>query len=162
MKTRILKASLLFSIFACTIFLFSCEQQKQTRVEKPEGTITVEEAKALQQNYVKTRGAILRDTLKYTDVRDVTFTIKELKQYIAYVEQELGSNLNEESALRIYFGAYPPSEKYRYGLSTVFIAPTQNRGGQAQQGSFFSFGFQTELVEPLNKGTGGEPPTDYP
>lgn len=160
MKTKILKSGLLFLFFGFSICLISCEHQKP--VDKPKGAITVEEAQQLQKNYVKTRGAILRDTFKYEDVRDVTFTIKELKQYIAYVEQELGSNLNDESALRIYFGTYPASDKYRYGISTVFIAPTQKRGEQTQQGAFMNLSYGNEEIEPLNKGVGGEPPRDYP
>ena len=143
-------ASLIIGLFACT--------PKQPVVEAPENTIKPEVARALQRNYIVTRAQILRDTFKYEDVRDVTFTLKEVKQYIQYIEQELGPEKAAETSLRVYFAAYPPSPGFEFGKSTVFMAPVLPE--PKQQGALFML-MQNNEIPPLNKGTGGHPPNNY-
>lgn len=148
-KTGLL-ASLLLAMFACS--------PEQPIVEAPENTIKPEEARALQRNYIATRAQILKDTFNYEDVRDVTFTLKEVKQYIQFIEQELGPEKAAETGLRVYFGAYPPTPGFEFGQSTVFIAPVLPE--PKQQGAFFML-MQNNEIPPLNKGIGGHPPNNY-
>lgn len=142
-----------------TLTFCSCEQKaKDVIVAKPGNTITPKAARALQNNFVRTRAGVLNDTLGYTDVRDITFSLNEIEQYIDYIKQETSDTDPSNIDLRIYFGATHPTPDRRSGLSTVFIAPVVK--GAKQEGAMF-FSLMQDGLDPLNRGTGGEPPHNY-
>ena len=148
----------------CVLISFSCEQ-KVPEIKKPEKTISVERAKALQQNYVNTRGTILKDTFGYEDTREFHYTLAELEEYIAYVKQEAKKEGYDDLGIRIYFAAYEPTADRKFGLSTVFLAPTGIK--DQQRGTIFNLITKQSSpsniyeIDPLNDNQGGWPPKNY-
>jgi hypothetical protein len=157
---KILKFKIPLSIVlvvVMTLTFSSCEE-KEELVAKPQNTISPKNARSLQKRFIRTRAAVLKDTLGYDDVRDVTFSLNDVEQYIKYVKQQMPGTDPADIDLRIFFGTNPPSAQYKEGLSTIFMAPIVK--SPTQQGGFFMNYMQTGL-DPLNKGTGGMPPNDY-
>jgi hypothetical protein len=70
------------------------------------GKITKEEAKELNQNFVKTRAKAIDSAIGKKDAISCWFSIEELKEYIDFVEQEGKAKGIAVNGLRIYFGAY--------------------------------------------------------
>ncbi|NER13920.1 hypothetical protein GWK08_10745 [Leptobacterium flavescens] len=158
------KLMFLFAVFFLVIS-YSC-QKKQKEIEKPEKTISVEEAKELQNNHKNLHARILRDTFGYEDTREFWFSMKELEEYLAYVKQEADKKGYDNLGIRIYLAAYPPTPERKFGLSTVFLAPTGDR--TKEKGSIIDFDFMRRdnepniyEIDPLNKAGNGIPPTDY-
>ena len=91
------------------------------------GKITFEEAKTLNQNFVKTRGKAIDKAIGKNDAVSSWFSLDELKEYISYVEEQGKLKNINVTGLRVYFGAYDNSEKdgTKKDLTTVFIVPTQ-------------------------------------
>ncbi|MCF6350048.1 MAG: hypothetical protein L3J23_03335 [Flavobacteriaceae bacterium] len=96
--------------------------------------ITSAEAAQLCDNY-DARCTKYKNLISKDDNRSCLFTIKELKDYIDYVEKT-GKNID---GIRIYIGAYSNN------LTTVFLAPTSN-------------GVDNTKINSLNFGNGGRPP----
>jgi len=87
--------------------------------------ISFDDAKKLEAEYLRTRHDLITKTLGYEDARDFWFSLKDLKTYIAYIEEnapEGSSNLG----IRIYNAAYPEGfdERVKSGYSTVYLVPT--------------------------------------
>lgn len=161
----------LLTLLLCTVFVFTaCHQEP--KVDKPKGTISYETAKKLQQNFLETRAKPLSRLLNQNGtitgevVRDVTFDLATVKQYIAYVEQEARNKgiAPETLGLRVYLGAYPKGDN-NYpspGRGTVFFMPTHQKKANPNANHFFPF-YQDEVmddVEGLNYGQSGNPPND--
>ena len=92
-------------LFLTSLFILtSCVEEQNS--DKPEQAITYKKAKSLQQNYINTRANFLNKhlisegALKTDDVRDVTYNLSTLKQYIAYVEKEAKKRGIAEEDLR--------------------------------------------------------------
>ncbi len=165
-------------------FIISCKEQQNTskkeqqNATKPKQTISIETAKILQQEYVKTRANPLNEMLrangtlvnadgttskKIEDVRDVWFDIKVLKQYIAYVEKEAkNKGVKGDLGLRVYYGAYPKTGGYHQpGFSTVFFMPTHRVLPNSNAAYFFPPTGDDENIDGidgLNLGQGRIPP----
>ena len=129
---------------------------------KPKNAISYKEAKALQQEFLTTRANTLNKALnsehkiKGQDVRDVTFDLQEIKQYIAYVDAEAKKKGLNGLGLRVYFGAYPKNDTKTKspGYSTVFFMPTHQSTSSKGQDQIIAD------VAGLNKGHLGIPPND--
>ena len=149
------------SMFLC---LYAC-QKPPGPIEKPEKTISVKEARVLQNNYISTRGAILKDTFGYEDSREFWYSLEELEEYLAYVKQEAKAQGYEDLGIRIYLAAYEPTKDKEFGLSTIFLTPTGKK--IVQKGNFFSFlepdshDENIYSISPLNDNQSGWPPKNY-
>jgi hypothetical protein len=174
------KTSLL--LLLCLIVFSSC-CEKQNSDKPKESTITKERAIQLQKEYINTRANAINKHL-YTinhfrekieplknndqlieDVRDVTFDIETLKQYIAYVEKEGAKKGYKDLSLRVYFGAYPKNDKDSRiktpGYSTVFFMPTHKPQHNESAARSFYFNAKDQIidgVDGLNFGNGTPPP----
>ncbi|MFK8059645.1 MAG: hypothetical protein AB8B78_06080 [Polaribacter sp.] len=165
-----------FLTLMCFIIAFSscCEEQNS---EKPKEAISYERAAVLQKEYIKTRATFLNEILNNNghfkkdenlveDVRDVSFNLETLKQYIAYVEKEAKKKKLKNISLRVYFGAYPKNdtEVKTPGFSTVFFMPTYNKGQKNKNtNNFFYQSDDDEVIEDvdgLNAGHQGIPPNN--
>lgn len=136
--------------------------------------ISPEEAKELNQNFVKTRGKALDKIVEkeegHPHLKDAVsswFSLEELKEYIAYVEAQGKEKNITINGLRIYFGAYAKNDKRsnKKGLSTVFLVPTKPVVGSMQKDGVEDGdgGSDVEDIDGLNDGQVGSPPSSgYP
>ena len=136
--------------------------------------IKSEEAKELNQNFIKTKGKALNKIVekdeKHPNEKDAIsswFSLDELKEYIAYVEDQGKEKDITVNGLRIYFGSYDNKEKNKEkkGLSTVFLVPTQPKVGSLQKDGVTDFEVPSDItdIDGLNYGTSGNPPSaPYP
>jgi len=159
-------------------------KQDESRID---GTITYERAYKLQRNYIETRAKFLNaylDSINYfdnnqnkglagdgkvndtiQDVRDVTFDLKTLKKYIAYVERKAKKDGLKGLGLRVYLGAYTKNDTLVKdpGFATVFFMPTHQPEPRSSKANNFFYWNEDEVIEDadgLNLGHGGNPPND--
>ncbi len=104
--------------------------------------ITSTEATQLCNNY-DLRCANNKNAIGKDDNRSCLFSIKDIKDYIDYIEKN-GINID---GIRIYIGAYSNNEtkSINNNLTTVFLAPT-------------SIGIDDKSLNALNLGSMGNPP----
>lgn len=136
--------------------------------------ISPEEAKELNQNFVKTRGKALNKIVEkeegHPHLKDAIsswFSLEEIKKYIAHVEEQGKEKKITINGLRVYFGAYAKNDKQskKKGLSTVFMVPTKPFVGAMQKDGLDDGdgGSDVEDIDGLNGGGLGNPPdADYP
>ena len=176
-------------LFLTCLFVFSSCCEKQNSDEPKQITITYERAAQLQKNYIETRANFLNAYLDSSnhfekdkrkgltangeeskiieDTRDVTFSIEDLKQYIAYVEKIAKEKDLKGLGLRFYFGAYSkndttPNIKYP-GYTTLFFMPTHQVESKNNNANKFFDHHEDEVIEganPGNLGQAGKPPKD--
>ena len=124
----------------------------------------LEEAEKLTNEFIRTRAGIINDSLDIVDTRDFHFSLKTLKQYIEYVEQEGKKLGREDLGIRIHFAAYPERSEYPDpGFSTVVLVPTASVQGQVKPQGILPVQEQHEVIDSLkalNFGNGGRPPND--
>jgi len=131
--------------------------------------ITTQEAKDLNQKFVKTRSKTLdkiveKETGKPNDKDAISswFSLDDLKEYIAYVEAEGKVKNITIDGLRIYFGAYSNNDKKpsKKALSTVFFVPTQPKVGSLQKDGATAVASSSDItdIDGMNDGTLGDPP----
>jgi len=134
--------------------------------------ITAEEAKELNQNFIKTRSKDLdkiveRETgkPKEKDAISSWFSLDELKEYIAHVEAEGKLKDITVDGIRIYFGAYSKNDirSNKKALATVFLVPTQPRVGSLQKDGIAvaAPSADIESMGGMNEGCTGQPPSAY-
>ncbi|WP_437397083.1 hypothetical protein [Flagellimonas lutimaris] len=113
-------------------------------IAPPEGIISLEESKSLYDNYTKNRiGMIEKYEMeqspdeKHIPSRFTSFTYSDIKQYMAYIEQEAGEAGVDISSLRFYFANYPDKPDFPDGKkvvhprqNSIFIVPTTIMDGQ--------------------------------
>lgn len=126
---------------------------------KPKNAISYKEAKILQQEYIKNTVKPTVEAFKKIgvnkneDIRDVTFDLDTLKEYIAYVEKEAAKKgITDGLGLRVYIGAYEKGEV------TMFFMPTKKK-----ETNIPSLEPKFEIIENiqgLNRGHAGMPPKD--
>jgi len=130
--------------------------------------ITSDEAKKLNEDFVKTRSKAIKKAIGKSDALSSWFSIDELKQFIADVEKEGKDKGITVNGIRVYFGAYPKDdkEKKKDNMSTVFLAPTKPYVGSMQKdgvGEEEEGGNDIKELGALNLGTSGNPPeAGYP
>jgi hypothetical protein len=128
-------------------------------MNRPEKCLTVEEARKLQDKWKKTRGKEIEHQQGYQDTREFCYSVKELREYLDYVEDKSKEQGFENPGIRIYFGAYPKTNKKK-SYSTIFLAPTKENTGEFEDGKEI-FGENNYEIDPLNTVTGGWPPKNY-
>ena len=130
--------------------------------EMPEGLIERDDAQKLNNNWTEYReGAV--DTAaqrqgRKKDNRWTSWTLKEIKNYLAYSKEaaeELGYDM---TGIRVYLGVYGAhAGSSKKNLTTMFIVPTGKKNND--NASMMPFVFQGDDEDipllPLNKGSGG-------
>ena len=108
--------------------------------------ITVEEAREMHENWIKSRGAILDKYRGKPDCRDFVFSVADLKKYLDHISS---TSTMANPGIRIHFGAYGPTLEDEV---TVFMCATKGVSGDAE----------TDYdIQPINKGWQGFPPIDF-
>lgn len=136
------------------------EPPHEEKISPPEGIISLEESKSLYDNYTRNRvGMIEKYEMeqypdeKYVPARFSSFTYADIKQYMAYIEQEAkGANV-EISSLRFYFANYPKNERFPDGKkiehprqNSIFIVPTMIVDGE-EHGFYIGADGKAKLIK---------------
>jgi hypothetical protein len=125
--------------------------------------ISSQEAKELNQNFVKTRTKAIDSAVGKKDAISSWFSLEDLKSYIAYVEKEGKAKGVAVNGLRVYFGAYPKTEKKatKKNMATVFFAPTKANVGSLQKDGIVEITSSSDItdIDNLNGGQLGIPPS---
>jgi len=90
---------------------------------KIKGLISPEQAKELSDAFTPRCKLISKGIVKRPDNRSSWHSIKELRAYLDYAEEQARELGHEMNGIRIYCGAYP-TVKGKVGYSTSFIVPT--------------------------------------
>lgn len=120
------------------------EEPQAEKISPPEGIISLVESKSLYDNYTKHRMDMIQQyeaergpDREFAPARFSSFTYEDIKQYMAYVEQEAKEANVEISSLRFYFANYPDKERFPDGKKIVhprqnsmFIVPTMMVDGE--------------------------------
>ena len=125
--------------------------------------INFKQAQELNQNFVKTRTKAIDGAIGKKDAISSWFSLEELKEYIAYVEEQGKLRNFDVNGLRVYFGAYSNTvnDVSKKDLSTVFFVPTQAKIKSDENGG----GDNSDItdIDGLNQGQTGNPPSaTYP
>ena len=156
-------------ILSAFIIFSSCTDSPKSNkpTAPPSGIISSKEAMQLDAEYTRTRVPAIDSAIGMKDNRSSWWSLQDIKDYIAYAEEQAKDQGYKLEGLRIYQGAYPKdySDRKVAGYSTVFIVPTGVKTDR-QTGSFFSINMQGSditSISPLNRGHQGDPPqASYP
>ncbi|MDC6366756.1 MULTISPECIES: hypothetical protein [Flavobacteriaceae] len=119
------------------------EKPREEKVAPPQGIISLEESKSLYDNYSKNRVEIIQafeletnDDENFKAARFSSFGYEEIKQYMAFIEQEAKGAGVDISSLRLYFANYPNKKDFPDGKkivhprqNSIFIVPTMKVDG---------------------------------
>ena len=132
---------------------------------KPKGIISVKKAKELNKNWTEFRKPAVDSCVamqtrnhKKEDARSAWWSIREIKEYLAFSKKEakkLGYNM---TGLRVYLGVYGKNEgQDKDDLATMFMVPTGVK--QVSKGSSLNLFLPPTDSDipapPLNRGGGG-------
>jgi hypothetical protein len=129
-------------------------------VAPPKGIISLEESKSLYDNYTKNRVDMIErmELSQYPDekfeaTRFTSFNYSDIKQYIAYIEQEAAEANVDISSLRLYFANYPNTPNFPNGQkvvhprqNSIFIVPTTKVDG-ADYGFYIGADGNAKLIK---------------
>jgi len=123
-----------------------------SRVIKPSGVKTSEEAKKLDQAF-DGRHAVMSKCIDKQDNRSSWWSIEDLENYIAYAKEQAAKLNYQLTGIRAYEGA-----EEDMGYTTIFLAPTgYSKTGRAAGNGDIPGG------DVLNAGGNGNPPSaNYP
>lgn len=169
MKTYLINHGNKLIVFFVFIALSACTNgpKSDSKTDPPSGVISSKEAMVLDETYTRTRVPAIDSAIGKKDNRSSWWSVEDLKDYIAYAEEQANEQGYKLEGLRIYQGAYPKdySDQKVAGYGTVFIVPTGVKNDK-QTGSFFNFSMQGSditSISPLNRGHQGNPPqASYP
>ncbi|MCF6213325.1 MAG: hypothetical protein L3J45_04790 [Flavobacteriaceae bacterium] len=158
----------LIGLFLITLILNACVDNNvnKVKVTKPEHTITKQRAMTLSRNYTARYDSVSRIIGK-KDNRSIRYSLKELKQYIAYIEAEGTAKGYKVDGIRFYLGAYSKEDKNpkKQSYTTVFLVPTGVKEGTVIKSSAPPSFTSPDItnISPLNEGSAGDPPSaTYP
>nr|WP_297783701.1 hypothetical protein [uncultured Allomuricauda sp.] len=146
------RKALIAFLGASLLFFGACQQgpkkeestePQEEKVTPPEGIISLEESKSLYDNYTKNRVDMIQQfeeerspEKKFEAARFTSFTYDDMKNYMAYVEQEAAAAGVKISSLRLYFANYPDKPDFPDGKkivhprqNSIFIVPTTTVDG---------------------------------
>ncbi|MEP1489445.1 MAG: hypothetical protein ABJK28_13570 [Algibacter sp.] len=138
------------------------EAEKESKIVKPKGVISVEDAIALNNNWTKYRKAAVDSAAqkqgRKVDKRSTKWKLEDIRNYLDYAEAESKYMGYTMDGIKVYLGVYGEDagpEKSNY--TTMFIAPTG--GISLSEASVVPFNFSSVVgdppVPPLNQGSGG-------
>lgn len=125
---------------------------------KPAKCVNVEEARKLQDDWKASRAKEIERGQGYQDTREFWYSLDELQEYLDYVKEKSAEQGVKKAGIRIYFGAYPKANGNK-SYATVFLAPTKEAAAEGIEGS--GSDANNYDIDPLNEGTGGNPPSNY-
>ena len=135
-------------------------------MKKPKNLITKEHAIELCNDYTPKYKAACKVADKQ-DSRSTWFSIEELKEYIAYIEDEGKNKGYNIEGIRFYLGSYPKNDKKidKRNFTTLFLAPTGTKATDQKAMAVSQNTTSPDIteIEPLNFGNTGWPPhATYP
>lgn len=133
-------------------------EKVETKVVKPSGVISVEEAIQLNNNWTKFRKKVVDSAAKKQgrkiDKRSVGWSVADVRNYLDWAEVESKNLGYSMDSIRVYLGVYDKKQgKNKDGFSTMFIAPSGAKLNS--EAGFTSSNFFQSGVGPLNDGNGG-------
>ena len=136
--------------------------EEEISIIKPNGVISVTQAKALNANWSQYREAAVDSAAKKQgrnkDNRWTHWSIDDIENYIAYSKDQADSLGYEMTGIRVYLGVYGDNAgQTKKNLTTMFIVPTGKKSNM-QASSLINFmpPPNNDLsIDPLNDGTGG-------
>jgi len=151
----------IFLLFLFIASLTACnDTTTQTIVKKPTHAISKKRAIALSNNYTARYDSISR-VIGKKDNRSTWYSLKELKDYIAYIESQGKEQGYAVDGIRFYLGAYSAENKdpNKQNFTTIFLAPTGKKiNAQTEKNSDNPTSPDIDSIDPFNFGTGGWPP----
>lgn len=159
-------------IIGALVMYFYCSKQTQltsveheevevsTNIIKPSGVISAKEGIALDTNFNTRHSLISKDIVKRPDNRSSWWSLKDVRDYLDYAEnqsKELGYTMD---GVRVYLGAYP-DQKGVAGYTTMFMVPTSSEAVQDKNEKVLKAGDGGDVPggDPLNDGGDGYPPS---
>lgn len=157
-------------IGALIMYFYCCKDAKDMgsmEITKPAGVITAKDARTLDQAFNSRHTLISNAIVKRPDNRSSWWSLKDMRDYLDYAEnqsKELGYTMD---GVRVYLGAYPDkkvSDSVLVGYTTMFIVPTSSSLGlKGGTGSTRAGHGDVPGGDPLNAGDPGNPPSaNYP
>jgi hypothetical protein len=133
----------------------------ETKIIKPSGVISVEEAKELSKNWTKFRKKAVDSASekqgRKVDKRSVGWSVADVRNYLDWAEVETKNLGYSMDSIRVYLGVYGNKQgKKNDGFSTMFMAPIGYKLNSEAGLSYFNF--IESGVGPLNRGNGGQEP----
>lgn len=131
-------------------------------IVKPKGVISVAKAKELNNNWTQFRKAAVDSASsregRPVDNRYTSWSIKDIRDYLNYADQEAGNMGYTLDSVRVYLGVYgKKASREKANLTTMFIAPIGSK--KVSKASFLpssmALSLQTPAIPPLNDGQGG-------
>ena len=140
----------------------------KSTITKPSGVISPKQAITLDQAY-DARYKLISDSIVTRDGgdnRSVWFSLKDVRNYLDYAENQTKGLGYTMDGVRIYLAAYPSDPKLGAGYTTVFMVPTGNEALSEGNTMFFNLkrvGGDIPGGDGLNSGDPGIPPSaNYP
>ena len=133
----------------------------EAKIVKPDGVISVQEAKELNDNWTKFRKPAVDSAAsregREIDKRSVGWSVEDVRNYLDWAEVESENLGFSMDSIRVYLGVYGKRQgENNDGYSTMFIAPIGSKLNS--EAGFSSSSFIQSGVGPLNKGAGGSEP----
>jgi hypothetical protein len=155
---------LLGFIIGCLLTYYFCPRVEQLpdKIVKPQGVITVAQAKTLNDNWTLYRKSAVDSAAqkqgREQDDRSTYWDLEDIENYLGYAKKSSDSLGYTMTGIRVYLGVYGENtDKSKKNLTTMFIVPTGHKAMSEASTSFFSFQGSNNLpVSPLNKGAGGQ------
>ncbi|MUH34859.1 hypothetical protein D9O36_03310 [Zobellia amurskyensis] len=117
------------------------ENRRVDLIQKYEDAIDEREKDPKQQNQQKIQNSEKENnseagTERFKVARYVSYNYKDLKEYLAYIENEAKLSGEELTTMRFYFANYANEKKYKNGKpvqhprqNTIMMSPTVNKDG---------------------------------
>lgn len=151
------------------IIATSCTSPVAIKYDKPIGLIDKKTEILYEKNYVNHQFKYINQHVndrisnnnqeqeskpKYTDNREIYFTLENLENYLAYVKKKSKEKGYEKLGIRVYLGAKKEADNtFR---TTVFFVPTHKNTNRAIENQ----NTNSNDIEGLNFGSAGRPPAD--
>ena len=137
-------------------------EQLPAKIVKPKGVITVEQAKALNDNWTIHRKPAVDSAAKKQgrkqDDRSTYWDLEEIENYLGYAKHYSDSLGYKMTGIRVYLGEYGENAgQTKKNLTTMFIVPTGDKIKSEASSFYLNYrGSDGIPVPPLNNGTGGD------
>ncbi len=138
-------------------------EQPPVKIVKPKGVITVEEAKALNDNWTIHRKPAVDSAAKKQgreqDDRSTYWDLTDIENYLGYAKNYSDSLGYTMTGIRVYLGEYGENAgQTKKNLTTMFIVPTGHKS--KSKANSININLQGDdrgpSVPPLNEGGGGQ------
>jgi len=122
-KFSLLILGILIGAFATYFLCPSCSvDDTEVAIVPPKGLITPKEAKTLDEAF-NSRHILISDSIvKRPDNRSSWWSLKDMRDYLNYAENESKDLGYTMDGVRVYLGAYPTTNEV--GYTTMFLVPT--------------------------------------